>query len=101
RVLELAEQAVFRGTTSLAFALKLARTLKRLGELGRARAVLFTRREPEAALELAAVLARSGAADVALQRVQELLQQELSAECRSAAAALVARVHLARGEGAL
>ena len=99
QVLELAEKAVFDGEASLAFTLRLAGCLKRLGELGRAQAVLLTRSEPQATLERMGVLARSGAVDAALEQTQALLQQGvLNPASRAAAGALLARLHLTRGD---
>ncbi len=80
----------------LTFTLSLAMALKRQGELGRARAVLAPRQEPMAGVALAGVLARSGATKQALSRC-ELHVNDPDPSVASAAAALQARLLLARG----
>lgn len=94
--LDRAERLSLTGRAPLAFVLALGSAFKRRGELGRARALLLPRKEPLAEIALAGVLARSGATDEALEMCERHLKDADTA-VSSAAAALQARLFLARG----
>lgn len=92
-----AERASLTGAAPLSFTIALSQALKRQGELGRARTVLLHASAPEAQVALAGVTARSGAVAEALAVCVSHVANPRP-NVASAAAALGARLHLARGE---
>lgn len=92
-----AETLALTGEVPLQFTLALSRVLKRRGELGRARSILLGRSESEAQVALAGVLARSGCTEDAVAICSRYVDDAEPAVA-AAARALLARLHLARGE---